>query len=419
MTPRWLGAIGVLLLASTAAAQNVESCTVGAEPSRRLELPDGRIASVDVKSVAASGGSIMALGRHVHLFPRGATPTTPPTPPDSIIGVVIDGRGVVSPVTSPLPDRSVSFARVAAGPLASFHVLFVTGIDSLDHGRLPRDTASLWYASYANGAWRATERVTETFGASLNPEFTSELLEREGSLSFVFPFVDDRDTETRGGLIALRRRNGQWSADTLRTWNAPAAVRAAYTPDAALAVLIAQLSRGALVPDVFFTRLGTRWEAPLRIGGNGVRPVSDLGLAVVPGGMAATWGTWEWLNAETNVVEWTRSNDAAFERSSRAAVIDSGTITYPFEFLAAGPHLVWLYHGEPLGLAASFTLATGDRMARGSLTIPFHNARARAIARSPGRILVFTMKRGRADAEPMMASWTTEVRIRCPDSARR
>jgi hypothetical protein len=93
-------AVGRVALASS--PQRGETCTVTSEPARRLELSDGRIVSVDVQSVATSGGSVMAVGRHAYLFPRTANPLTSPTLLDSIIGVVIDGRGNTSLVSNPV-----------------------------------------------------------------------------------------------------------------------------------------------------------------------------------------------------------------------------------------------------------------------------------------------------------------------------
>jgi hypothetical protein len=354
----------------------------------------------------------------VHVFPRDANPTTSPTPPDSTLGAWIDPRGVVRLVTSPMRERSVSFARAIGGPRGAFHVVFATGVDSAHIRRLPSDTATLWYARYANGTWRDLQRLTETQGVGFDTEFTSELLRRGDELSFVFPFLDDPDRDSTGGLIALRRRNGRWSADTLRTWRAPTAVRARLAPDGGVVVLLVQLEPGAGVENVFLTRLNRRWETPRRIGGSASRPVSDVELVLLPNGPAASWATWRWLNSRTNVVEWAPVRPGA-GTVDPATVIDSGAATYPFEFLAAGSRLFWLYHGEPFDSVVRFVVAAESRVSRGNLVMPFHNARAEAVAVGNDRFVVFTMKRGRAEREPMMASWKTVVRIRCPSSARR
>ena len=402
---------------SPSQASSEQSCAVTAGPSRRLELPDGRIVSIDVKDVVRSAGSIMALGQYIHVFPSASTPVTSPLEIDSTIGVIIESRGVVRLLPSPLRDRSVSFARAAPGPGGSFHVLFVTGIDSLDQPPVPGDTATIWYARFENGTWSSPERAATTLGASLDTEFTSELLERDGSLTFVVPFIDRRDEETSGGLLALRRHNERWSRDTIRTHRMPSAVRAQYGADGALYLLSSQHERNAKGDDVYLTRLGDETRTWWRISTRS-RGVSDLALVTIPGGMAASWSTWQWMNPATNVVEWTWIGNRV--RSLLPTAVDSGTATYPFEFFATDSLLAWFYHGEPSDSRVRFAVAPGGgRLERGSLTIPFSNAKARAVDLTAGRALLFTMKFGRAQNEPMGASWTTVVRIRCPGPARR
>ena len=395
----------------------VEACAVTAGPSRRLELPDGRIVSVDAKSVAASGGAIIALGPFVYTFPANASPTTSPVPGDPVVGVLIDPNGVARLVPSPLPDRNVVIARAAAAPDGAFHVLFVTGIDSVDTTS-PADSATIWYAHFARGSWGTPQRVWQTRGAALDPEFTSDLLGQNGSLAFVFPFADDRSPGSGGGLVMLRRQNGRWSSDTLRTYLRPPAARAKYLTNDTLVVLFSQRVRGAKAEDVYLARVRNGWTVPIRIGGNDVRPVSDLSLVMVHDGMVASWSTWQWLDATSNVIEWSRiAPDGA---RSAATVVDSGAVTYPFELVTVEGRPLWLYQGDPYGSTVTWALAAGgDRLLRGRLTMPFHNSRPKAVTVSPQRTVVLTMKRGAVGVEPMIASWMTDVRIRCPRAERR
>jgi hypothetical protein len=412
--------LGFIPNASAAAQPTAaEACTVSAGSSRRLELPDGRIVSVDAKSVTASGASIMALGPYVYTFPANATPSTSPLPGDPLVGVLVDASGVVRLVPSPLRDRTVVFARAAAGPEGSFHVLFVTGIDSVDGGPAPDDSATIWYAPFARGMWGTPQRVMETRGAALNPEFTSDLLARDGSLAFVFPFIDHRSAGSSGGLVAIQRRNGEWRSDTLRTYLRPPAARATYATNDTLVVLFSQNVRGAKAEDVYLARAARGWSAPQRIGGNGVRPVSDLALVTRLEGIVASWSTWIWLDAASNVIEWSRV--ATTGAQSPAAVVDSGGVTYPFELVTiAERYPLWLHQGEPYGSTVTWALAAGDdHLLRGHLTMPFHNSRPKAVNVSPDRTVVLTMKRGGHGAEPMIASWMTDLRIRCPRAERR
>jgi hypothetical protein len=395
----------------------VSPCAVSAGPSRRLELPDGRIVSVDVKSVAASGGSVIAVGQYAYVFPRGSTPTTSPVQRDSIIGVLIDSRGAVTLVPSPFGHRPIRYSRVAPGRDGSFHAVFVPGSES---DSLPQpDTATIWYAQFAGGAWRVPVPVATTSDAALEEELTSNLLVWNGSLSLAFSFLDRSNAESGGGLVLLRRRDGRWTSDTLRTYREPSMVRTARAPDgSSVSVLFAQSVANARAEDVWLTRLDSAWSVPRRLGGRAGHPVSDLALASVAGGLVPSWSTWQWLDDATNRLEWTRIGlDGT---PARAAVVDSGKTTYPFEMIALDNRPLWLFRGEPYGTTASYAMAIGgEALHRGTVTIPLHNPLPKAIALSPARVLVFTMKRGQAGDEPMIASYATVLEFRCSRSARR
>jgi hypothetical protein len=81
-------AAGLSVMSAIAEATQGTGCQVNAEQSRRIELPDGRAVSTDVKSLALSGGSIMAVGSlayvlrfasaaHLHNTIRRYTGATP------------------------------------------------------------------------------------------------------------------------------------------------------------------------------------------------------------------------------------------------------------------------------------------------------------------------------------------------------
>jgi hypothetical protein len=397
-------------------------CTASAEPARRLELGDRRIVSVDVQSVATSGGSVMAVGRHAYVFPRAANPQTSPTLLDSIIGVVIDERGNTSLVTRPGRTRRVLFPRVAAAPDGSFHMLFVTSGDSAELQATPLDTASIWYARFRNGAWTAPDAVAAVRAGFLQSEST-ELLEFNGSPAFLYPFIDGRKGSSGGGVILLRRANGVWSADTLRTQAVTPFVRALNMPsDSSVVAVIAQaVPRGGGIPadELYVVRFGSSWSEPRRIGGDGRRPVTLPVLTTVGDTIVASWISWHLMRPETSRIDWVRVEPGG--RLVGGPTVDEGSATIPFEMIGVdNRYPLWLYHGEPRGSAVAFALASGSTIVhRGSLTAPFENPGPKAIAVSPTRILVFTMKRGTADNEPMVASYTTALEIRCPTSAQR
>ncbi|HEY5547066.1 MAG TPA: hypothetical protein VIK50_13525 [Gemmatimonadaceae bacterium] len=413
-------AAGRVALAST--PQRGEMCTVSAEPARRLELGDGRIVSVDVQSVATSGGSVMAVGRHAYVFPRTANPLTSPTLLDSIIGVVIDGRGNTSLVTNPVRTRHVLFPRVAAAPDSSFHVLFVTSSDSAEVQTTPLDTATIWYARFGNGAWTRPEPVASVRAGFLQSE-SAELLEHDGSPEFLFPFVDAGQGSSSGGVILLRWRQGVWSADTLRTRVVTPFVRALNGPDGrSLVAVIAQaIPRGGRIPadELYVVRFDSAWSEPRRIGGDGRRPVTLPILTTVGDTIVASWISWRPMRQETSRIDWLRIDPGG--RVVDGPMVDAGNATFPFEMIGVdNRYPLWLYHGEPGGSTVSLVMASGSGLVRlGSIPMPFENPKPKAIALTPTRILVFTMKQGTADNEPMIASYTTALEIRCPRSAQR
>ena len=102
-------------------------------------------------------------------------------------------------------------------------------------------------------------------------------------------------------------------------------------------------------------------------------------------------------------------------------IVAFGDNTFPFEMIAVEhSYPLWLLRGGPSSAGVVLFTASGDTTRRlGSLTTPFDNPRPATIAVASSRFLVFTQKRGKADHEPMAASYTTVLEIRCPRPARR
>lgn len=393
------------------------TCRVTADSSRRVELADGRIVSTDVQSTAVSGGSILAVGRSAYVFPRGSLPVSSPVMRDSIIGFLIDRRGRVSVVPAPLRDRHVYFPVVAAGARGGFHALFVTGGDSLDNVSSPIDSATIWYARYANGTWSQVTRLQSVRGAMLQPEFTSGLVGHDGSLSFLFAFRDEHDGT---GIARLHAQAGRWSSDTLRTQSLPTFVRAEHDATRSLVVLFAmQPFRTTEAEQLYVSRFNANWSAPTHVGGSARHAVSDMALVRLDAGLFASWSQWSWPNASTNVLLGSRL-DGSGDTPLKPAGIDSGASTYPFAMIAADGQPAWFHIGTPYGQAMSVTIAenSGD-VVHHTVSIPLHNPKPRPVALSAQRFIVLTMKRGRTSGESMIASYTTGLTIRCPTSGRR
>ena len=333
---------------------------------------------------------------------------------DSIIGFVIDAKGVVSIVPRPPHVARVASPRVAAASDGSFHMLYVTTADDQNGILPPADTATIWYARYQGNRWSAPERVLETKGARLLTETASHLLERDSELSFLFPNASPGSR----GLILLRRRASRWITDTLQTGQDPTTVSAVHASDGSLVAAFTMPGR-AIDPtytDVLFTaRFRSSWSSPVYTGGT-TRPVGMTRLLRAGNTIVATWIEWMWGDANTSQLYWLRLGT-----DSIAMPVASGRATYPFEALALDDrHPLWLVRGAHYGTTLAPLVATGSTVAPlGILDVPFENPKAYAIAVDDGRVLVLTMKQGKSPDEPMVASYATVLQFRCPDSVRR
>ena len=414
-------AVGVMLVvtARIAASQIVTTCAALAGPSKRLELPDGRIVSMDVRSLARSGSTVLAAGRLAYVFPASAGPRTPPQLSDSILGVTIDGRGIVSLVPNPSLPRRVFHPRVAAAPNGQFHVLWVTGLDSVLDLPEPTDTLTLWHATYGNGRWSAPSSVMTLRGARLNPELASVLLVRNDELAVLFPFVKRRSVVTEGGIILLRRRAETWLADTLHTPSAPVVVRAMYSRDAFISLLTFADTTVGRSEGLYVSRFDKAWTQPVRIAGNGERPVTVPALVQRDDDYIVSWIEWRWLDSETARLEWMVMDSAG--RSTVRGRVDSGPPTYPYELTTVdGRYPLWLYRGTPSGNLVALAMLRDSTIARlPPIEAPFRNPLPSTLALSGNRFLLFTQKLALTDSEPMAASFVTELEVRCPRTGRR
>jgi hypothetical protein len=396
---------------------------VSAGTPRRVELPDGRIVSVDVQSIVQSSGSIFAIGRHAYVFPRITTPVTSPIMRDSIIGFEIEPDGAISLVPSPPLSRPVFFPKVAAGP-DGFHAVFATSGDSAGTQAGKQDTATIWYARYAKRKWTVPERVTSVRRAYLQHELTSELLERNGTLSWAFTFADSWDVLASGGLVLLRRKRDAWSEDTLHTPTVTGLVRLLDT--AANDALVALLARGdargtgpTIHAQLYLAQFTSSWKEPRLIAGDGRRELTLPILATSGDDIVISWDNWIPWRPESSRIEWLKvGRDGLLVNGS---IIADGAKTYPFDFIVVDDrHPVWLYHGEPFGSTIELASASDTSViALGNVSAPFGSPKPKTVALDRSRALVLTLQQGRAPDEPMVASWMTTLEFRCPRSARR
>ena len=393
------------------------ACTTIAALSRRIELPDGRIVSIDVQSVARSGTSILAVGRYAYVFPRSANARTSPGMVDSIVGVLIDGDGRVTLVPNPATPRTVLYARAVAGPDDDFSVLYAT---SAPEGlRSHTDTATLWLASLRHGVWGRSSRIASVRTASLDR--ASALLQAGEALAFIYPFRDDRRHDEDGGAVLVRQRRGTWMFDTLRTDTEPTSISAIYDPvrGSVVAILpVADHRPPLLAQRLLMVRFDSSWSEPEAIAGDGLMPVVHPSLVMQGRTVVAAWLTWPLREPGNGSLRWLLV-DTTGQRHLRP-VIDSGAATFPFELTTVNGAPLWLYHGEPFGRAVKLMMATGSIVTRlPDVGAEFWNPSTKTIALSGSRVLVFTQRRAQTETEPMAASFTTALEIRCPTPVQR
>jgi hypothetical protein len=397
--------------------QAATACTAMAGPSRRLELADGRILSIDVQSVARAGPSVLAVGRYAYVFPRTANSRTSPELVDSILGVLIDGGGRVTLVPNPAAPRPVRYSRAVTMPNGDFTVLYAT---SAPEGlQASTDTATLWLATFRNGVWSTPSRIAAVRTASLDR--ASALLQKDGRLAFVYPFRDDRRHDEDGGAVLLRQQQGRWTSDTLRTETEPTSVSATYDPvrgSIVVALAVADHLPPLLAQRLLIARFDTSWSPPVAIAGDGVVPIVHPSLLVHDRGFVVGWLVWPDHEPRNGFLQWLQLD--AIGRSHLMAVIDSGEATFPYELTVVNTTPLWLYHGEPFGEAVRLMMSKDSTVTRlADVKAEFWNPSTKTIALSGSRLLLFTQRRAQTETEPMAASFTTALEIRCPRSAQR
>jgi hypothetical protein len=407
---------GLVAVASPArvTAQASQACSVTAGTPRRVELADGRIVSVDVQSMAQSGGSILAIGRHAYVFPRTTTSVTSPVIRDSIIGFEIDRMADLT-VPAPACLASGLFPKVSQD---GFHIVFATSSDSTASQTGKQDSATIWYALRIAGGRHRSASWCGLAAAGT----TSELLEGAGTLSWAFVFADTWENESSGGVVLLRRRRGAWSADTLRTPTTPGVVRLVHgaSGDSVVAVFTREYQRGttSILAQLYLATFTSRWSEASLIAGDGRRALT---LPVLPG-WAMGFSFMDQLDSwqsETSRIEWLRiGRDGRFVDGP---VIATGEKAYPFELIVMDDrHPIWLYHGVPFGTTVELASATDTSVIQlGNIGAPFGDPKPETVAIDDSRVLAHTMRQGSAPDDPMVASWITTLEFRCPRSARR
>ena len=354
----------------------------------------------------------MAVGGQAYVFPVGAGPRDDMVIRDSIIGFTIDLEGRVAVVPNPPGIHRAFYPRVVAAADSAFHVLFVTS-EPAPYGMSPAaDTGTVWYARFRDGAWTEPERIMITRGVRLDPDISSELLERQGELGAVFSF----EAASSQGLILLRRTQGAWRTDTLHTTDPPMFADAAYAKDGQIVAAFSMASH-RVDPSVrvglFEARFGSSWSALRRIGGGEQMDIAEVRLVRAGDDIVASWIQWMPFTAETSEL-----HGLTLGGGRQPSRIDAGKHTFPYDVVSSGSgRPAWLTRGPECGTTLNVSMGPGSLPV--TFTVPFENPRTASVELDPDRVLALTMKQGKAPDEPMVASFGTILQFRCPEPERR
>lgn len=390
-------------------------CDVIASEPARIELRDGRSMSIDATSSAASADRMLFLGTFVHLWPQGATGTTPPVAADSLMGVELDRRGVLRAVPRPESAGRALFPRVVARGQRSFEVVAFSAEDGAELSAEPLDSVSVWYGRYADGRWGRIRRLGAFARVSVQSEFGSQLVVVDGGSAIAFPF-SDREPASSGGVVLLRLTPNSTYIDTLRTLTRPSYVSLSADGSASSS-LIATMTmsppeRASSGPQqIYMARFDKTWQPAARIAGDAERAAVAPTAFTGRQGVAVTWTSWSAMRPSTSHIEWSKLEPRDVVRR---VVVDSGAHAFAPMFLVVAGHPVWIYRRGDSGDSASLAIGNDSVVIhRTSFRVPFENPKAQAVATSATTVRFLTLRRGSSATEPVALSFYTDLELHC------
>jgi hypothetical protein len=422
-TPTWTRVAAILAVQAGFTACTRTASLESAEPTRtaacrlvvdgpeRMVLPDGSRIAGDPTTAAVGGEDVLFLGSNFHRF-WDSDPWY-----DSIAGIIRHADGRLSPVPLPASVAVVREPRAVSDANGGWHVLFISNPrQRLDQIRY--DTTNVWYAHYDGDGWSGLKPVARVPGGRMTRQSASELVAHQGRLAFAFPYdrsaESEPDVRASKGVVALSRRDGAWTADTLPTWDAPIAVRLAPYGGRIRAFIAVDYFanhryRG---PSIFASDYDETWSEP-RLLHDTPDKTSTLLLSLGGGPTRAiSWITGT-IQSPLDQLEWGMIGEDG--------LLDVMTVTAaPDLFGTAMVELddditAWLVRDDGsdrrLGV---YVVRDGDAHLAGVLDIPLMNFVIPAVPLAGRRILAFT---GGPDptpgVDPAVISYFTEISVRC------
>lgn len=395
-----------------------------------IRLDDGSTVTVDAKSVAVNRGSVLFAGTPTLVWPHKSGRDDLPDTRRTWLGVLRDDRGHVRLVPTPPGYADAAYPRVAAAGRAGWHFVFVRGKQGGVPGNLLLfEHAEVWYGRFDGHTWTGLQQIATARHASLLPEMSSELIVANDGLAFAYPVEHPlggtAGSERRQGIVMLRRRGSEWTADTLATntlatWEAPRSVHMMSIRDSALAVVSAQSffadgrPRG---PALFVTQYGTHWIKPQLLLDISPRyVVSPVALARSDGSAVITWRTAiPGVDAET--LEWgVIEPNGAFHREG--ALGEVKPIDRPAAISLGTDRTIWaIRDGDARDAIHVFVAPSGGPVQDlGTAHVPLENFTTLGAPLPDDTILLITLETGKKAESPFATSFLTALTVRCPPS---
>lgn len=189
------------------------SCSLKEIRRTHLHLEDGRSVYVEPQALAESQGAILLAGFPSYLgSPSGSSILTGEWK-DTLVGVLVDTEGQVSPVPLPpeMKGREALGIRAVALEGRRWAILLplLPQGDSFPEEQVPEE---IWLGIFRPPAWERLERVPLPSDVRTYPFESSPLRGRGDSLAWVLPFLGADGVQL---LWFLKRRGGIWTGEVL------------------------------------------------------------------------------------------------------------------------------------------------------------------------------------------------------------
>jgi hypothetical protein len=403
-------------------------CTPIIQSIRPLTLPDGSFISIDAKSAATDGASIMLAGPSVLAWSPQPERNGLSIHPTGAVGVLRNAAGQTTLVPAPTSSRQFAAVRVASAGNGLWHFLLLAGArpDTLIRISPRLDSISIWYGLFDGRKWRRLAKITVAHNGRLAPEEISDLIETPHGLAFAYAFARPQPLNSSvgavQGLVLFTGNGDKWKADTLPTWDEPTAVQITQDVSGRILAVFSQMylyQRRPRGPVLFAALHDSVWQDPhvawQPAAGYVSSPltITDVGDDGRASQTLLSWTTGR-VRPDVDSLTWGVLSDDGTVRQIGPPV---GTNTLRGVAVARipGRGAVWATRNGAVRDGLRVVYARDTMVADlGTVTVPFDNVNPVGGTLADGRILIATMRvRYENEAPQSATTYVTELDVRC------